>query len=78
VIAMKGRIQSLARDVNAHLSERIAEAGDERLTAYRIESDAVEILQRLYYFAKRIAKAVVDASWAEDGQETEAAAIGAP
>jgi len=64
VIAMKGRIQSLARDVNAHLSERIVEAGDERLTAYRIESDAVEILQRLYYFAKRVAKEVVDASGA--------------
>ncbi len=73
VIAMKGRVQSLAHDVNAHLGGRIVEAGVERMTAYRIESDAVEIMQRLYYFAKRVAKAVVDVAKAEDGQQEMAA-----
>ncbi len=73
VIAIKGRVQSLARDVNAHLAERIAAAGPERVTAYRIESDAVEILQRLYYFAKRVAKAVVEAAGVDDREGRVAA-----
>ncbi len=65
VVAMKPRIQSLARDVNAHLAGRLVADEPNRIAAFRIETDAVEVMQRLYYFAKRVAKSVVTAVEAE-------------
>ncbi len=61
VVARKSEVQDLAREVNAHLARRVSADEPNRVVAFRIESDAVEIMQRLYYFAKRIAKDVIGA-----------------
>jgi len=66
VIAMKDQIQELARGLEAHLAKRVAVDEPNRVLVYGLETDAVEILQRLYYFAKRLAKAVVAATAAKD------------
>jgi len=60
VIERKAEIQSLAAGIGAHLAKRVVADEPNRVVAYRIETDAVEILQRLYYFAKRIAKSALD------------------
>jgi phosphate:Na+ symporter len=76
VIAMKGKVKTLARDLKVHLGQRITAAGPDRVTAYRIESDAVEILHRLYYFSRRIAKAVVEVASASDQEGDHSAKPG--
>jgi phosphate:Na+ symporter len=66
VIEMKDQIQELARGLDAHLAKRVAADEPNRVLVYGLETDAVEILQRLYYFAKRLAKTVVAAAGAEE------------
>jgi len=74
VIEMKDQVQELARGLEAHLAKRVAVDEPNRVLVYGLETDAVEILQRLYYFAKRIAKAVVAATAAEEQKGDPAAA----
>ena len=62
VIAMKDEIQNLSRELEAHLAKRVAADEPNRVVIYGLETDGVEIMQRLYYFAKRLAKAVVAAT----------------
>jgi len=69
VIAMKDHVQELARGLDAHLAKRVAADEPNRVLVYGLETDAVEILQRLYYFAKRLAKAVVAATAATGAEE---------
>ena len=69
VIAMKDEIQNLSRELEAHLVKRVAADEPNRVVIYGLETDGVEIMQRLYYFAKRLAKAVVAAT--EVGEEKE-------
>ncbi|MGI9235744.1 MAG: Na/Pi cotransporter family protein [Woeseiaceae bacterium] len=66
VIDMKDQVQELARGLEAHLSKRVVVDEPNRVVVYGLETDAVEILQRLYYFAKRLAKAVVAATSAAE------------
>lgn len=66
VIEMKDQVQELARGLEAHLAKRVAVDEPNRVLVYGLETDAVEILQRLYYFAKRLAKAVVVETAAEE------------
>ena len=54
----KKTIQRLASDAEAHLSQRLSADAPDRLGLYRFESELIEYLKRVYYFAKRIAKAV--------------------
>jgi phosphate:Na+ symporter len=63
---MKPEVNKHASNVLAHLGQRVVADEPNRVVAYRIESDAVEILQRLYYFSKRIAKSVLASSQLED------------
>lgn len=56
VIAAKKEIKGLADEVHQHLAARLAAPAPHRLTAFRTESELVEALERIYYFAKRIAK----------------------
>lgn len=58
VIDAKKPIQRLARSAESHLSQRLAVDEPDRLSLYRFESELIEYLRRVYYFAKRIAKAV--------------------
>jgi len=62
VVERKHEIVEQVHALKRRLAERLASGGEDRLTLYRLESQLVETVQRLYYFAKRIAKTVaVDA-----------------
>ncbi len=61
VMAAKLEINSLVHNAETHLARRLIADDPNRLAAFRIESEIVEYLKRVYYFAKRIAKATVDA-----------------
>lgn len=58
VIESKHEIVAQVAALKRRLADRLASGGEDRLTLYRLESQLVETLQRLYYFAKRIAKTV--------------------
>ena len=60
VIEAKPVVASLADEADGHLSRRLTASEADRLTLFRIETDTIEYLRRVYYFAKRIAKLVVD------------------
>lgn len=64
VIDAKPEIQRLADAAEAHLARRLTAADPDRLSLYRFESELIEYLKRVYYFAKRIAKAVEERSTA--------------
>ena len=74
VIEMKDQVQELARGLDAHLAKRLVVDEPNRVVVYGLETDTVEILQRLYYFAKRLAKAVVAATAAEEQKGDSTAA----
>ena len=59
VIAMKAEVQELVSDIVEHLGRRLAADAPDRALLYRLESQAVELIQRQYYFAKKIAKEIV-------------------
>ncbi len=61
VIAQKEEVNRLGRQADEHLAQRLVVDEPNRLQAFRVESDLVETLKRMYYFAKRIAKVVVRA-----------------
>ncbi len=63
VIAAKPDVSGLADAATRHLTERLAAAGPDRLDAFRVESELIESLKRVYYVAKRIAKVVAEGGW---------------
>jgi phosphate:Na+ symporter len=58
VVAMKAEVSEQADRLAARLSERLTAPDPNRIEIYRLESEVIEILKRLYYFAKRVAKIV--------------------
>lgn len=58
VVDAKSEINRLAAVAEAHVIKRLAAAEPNRRDAFRIESDVIENLKRIYYFAKRIARVV--------------------
>lgn len=56
VIAAKTTINRLATEAESHLALRLTAEDSDRLALYRIETEIIEYLKRVYYFAKRIAK----------------------
>ena len=68
VIAAKPEINALADEADVHLSHRLVADEDNRLALFRLETDTIENLKRLYYFVKRIAK-IVSGSDRETGAE---------
>jgi len=61
VIAMKGDINRLTDSAVMHEAKRLVADEPNRLAAYTIEMDIIEKQKRIYYFAKRMAKAVIPA-----------------
>ena len=59
VIEMKQEVQDLVAGFIEHLAGRLAADAPDRAVLYRLESQVVELIQREYYFAKKIAKEVV-------------------
>lgn len=60
VISMKKEVSQLAQITQSHLEERLNSEPDVPLTEYRILSEIVENMKRIYYLSKRIAKDVVE------------------
>ena len=60
VMAAKLDINRLAGDASNHLANRLTADEPNRVELFNIETEIIEYLKRVYYFAKRIAKAVVD------------------
>ena len=60
VIAAKPEINRLAAEAEAYISQRLAADEPKRLVAFRLESEIMEYLKRMFYFAKRVAKIVVE------------------
>jgi len=56
VIAAKEDVNGLVDDAERHLMFRLGAEEPHRLSSFRVESEIVEHLKRVYYFAKRIAK----------------------
>ena len=63
VIAAKAEITALADEANDRLMERLGAPEAHRMDAFRVESELVEALKRIYYLAKRIARMVAEADW---------------
>jgi phosphate:Na+ symporter len=59
VIAMKSDINRLMESAAMHESRRLVAEEPNRLAAYTLEIDIIEKLKRIYYFSKRMAKAVM-------------------
>jgi phosphate:Na+ symporter len=77
VIDAKSDINRLAEEAETHLAERLAAPAPRRLEAFRIETELVEALKRIYYFAKRIARLVVEETELYSGQyEADEIAVG--
>jgi len=72
-IGAKEEINRLAGEAETHLALRLAAEEENRLVLYRIESEIIEYLKRVYYFAKRIAKAVVETEMSDLTEEAEEA-----
>ncbi|MEO1129872.1 MAG: Na/Pi cotransporter family protein [Planctomycetota bacterium] len=66
VLAAKKSVNSLADDAGSHLATRLAAEEPNRMATFRIESDIIETLKRIYYFAKRIARVVAEADVTDD------------
>ena len=60
VLDAKPEIGRLADEAEGHLVARLAADEPDRLAVFRIESEVIESLKRVYYFSKRIAKLVID------------------
>jgi phosphate:Na+ symporter len=58
VIAAKPDINRLAREAESQVVRRLTAAEPRRVATFRLESELIEYLKRMYYFAKRIAKIV--------------------
>lgn len=69
VIDAKHEVNELAQAAEAHLTARLVADAPNRLAAFRLETDLVENLKRVYYLAKRIAKIVADG--VEDGTDED-------
>ncbi|MBT5875474.1 MAG: Na/Pi cotransporter family protein [Candidatus Latescibacteria bacterium] len=60
ITGMKDEINQLASTAEQHLSQRLTAEEPGRLTGFRLESELVEYLKRVYYFSKRIAKVITE------------------
>ena len=54
----KPHITKLSTAAERHLSHRLIADEPQRIIAFHLESEIIEHLKRMYYFAKRIAKLV--------------------
>jgi phosphate:Na+ symporter len=67
VIAQKPTIHALANRVAVHQVERLVAPEANRVPAFAIESDMIEDLRRVFYFAKRMAHDVAAAGAQHEG-----------
>lgn len=68
-IGMKAQITERTVDAQTHQVERLGVDEPLRLEAYKVESDIVEDLKRVYYYAKRAARVGVPKDSAPEGAQ---------
>lgn len=68
IAEMKPEIESLADGIVEHLSLRLVSGDPDRAVLYRVESQFVEIIQRIYYFAGMIANEIIQESGKARGE----------
>lgn len=69
VIAMKQEINRLADSAAVHQARRLVAQEPKRIPAYSIEMDIIQNLKRIFYFAKRMARAVRPSALTEEADE---------
>lgn len=62
VVEMKPDVDRLADEIVEHLSRRLVSDDPDRAVLYRVESQFVELIQRIYYFAGMIANEILQES----------------
>ena len=62
VVDAKKEVNRLSAEAESHLTKRLSADAPQRLAAFRVETELVESLKRVYYFAKRIARLVIESS----------------
>jgi phosphate:Na+ symporter len=60
VITMKSDLNRLVEQAELHQAKRLVSADSGKFVAYSVEVDIIEKLKRIYYYAKRMAKTVVE------------------
>ncbi len=63
VVEMKAEITRIANSAAAHEAQRLVANEPHRIEAYTVEMDITEKLQRIYYFARRMARTVTEQEW---------------
>ena len=58
VIHAKGKVNGLSQEAEKHIALRLTADEPNRVATFRLETEIIEYLKRMYYFAKRIAKLV--------------------
>ena len=58
VTGMKKEIARIANSAAAHEAQRLVANEPQRIETYTVEMDITEKLQRIYYFARRMARTV--------------------
>ena len=71
VLQAKSEINRLADATDEQLSRRLGVREPNRLVAFRLESEIIEYLKRIYYFSKRIAKLVASTDMDYLDKQTE-------
>lgn len=59
VSAMKDEMNARAEAIAGHMADRLAAPDGNRIELYRFETDVVNNLRRIYYFAKRTARVAI-------------------
>ena len=77
----KKEINQLSNNASHHLVSRLGAEEPHRLRAFRMETEIIEYLKRIYYLAKQIAKLIIEVNTAsprennhlskQDNQNTE-------
>ncbi|MEM7009238.1 MAG: PhoU domain-containing protein, partial [Thermodesulfobacteriota bacterium] len=62
VVDMKSEVDRLADSMIEHLGERLLSDDPDRAVLYRVESQFVELIGRIYYFASMISKEIIEDS----------------
>jgi phosphate:Na+ symporter len=66
IMEAKETIHARAAEAKAHLARRLADTEGDRYEAYRLESEIVTALKRIYYHIKRIAKTIAESELHEE------------
>ena len=71
VIAAKEDVNRIAERIGDRLIARLVAEDPHRTSTFRVESQLIEHFERIYYFARRIAKLVAEADTVDDRAQPE-------